>query len=166
MKKLLFCFAILTALAGGAATQTFSVETPVSEKKTLGISLWTGPEWNMNSRTMFSLGGSLGADYAIQPSFAAGIKGVINYNFNEIMVLESEVFFRWYFLRLNPGNIFIQGGLGASLIFADSLLYPKLLGGISGGIRIPFKSGFFLEPGGRLGYPFVFGIGITGGYSF
>jgi hypothetical protein len=79
-------------------------------------------------------------------------------------VIEPEAFFRWYFLPPRMGKIFLQGDLGASFIFADSRLYQKVLGGISSGIRIPLKK-FFIEPYGRIGYPFMFGVGISGGYS-
>ncbi|AEF83703.1 conserved hypothetical protein [Treponema primitia ZAS-2] len=168
MKKIISFLIILLVLTGLASAQTLSAETPVSEKKTLKVSIWAGLEWNMNARTLFSLGGILGANYAIKSSFAAGIKNGFSYNFNEIVVLEPEGFFRWYFLQGEAGSIFLQGDLGASFIFADSRLYMLPLGGISGGIRIYLKNSenFFLEPYGRLGYPFVFGIGITGGYSF
>jgi hypothetical protein len=119
----------------------------------------------MNARHLFSLGVILGAEYTLQPSLTAGVKGVFSYNFNEITVLEPGAFFRWYFLYPKAGSIFLQTDIGASFIFADSRLYIRPLGGISGGIRIPLKK-IFLEPQGRLGYPFAFGLGVTCGISF
>jgi hypothetical protein len=164
MKKTFFFFVILTALTAWAPVQILSAE-PADSEKGMGFSLWTGPEWNMNSRYLFSLGGVLGVDYAVNTFYSLGIKGIFSYNFNKIFVLEGEVFFRRYFLYPSGLTVFLQGDMGASFIFADSLVYTKILGGISGGIRI-WRENFFLEPHGRLGYPFVFGLGVTGGYSF
>jgi hypothetical protein len=129
---------------------------------------WTvilGPEWNMNSRENFAAGAVLGLDYTINELFAAGLKGAMSYNFDGIAVAEPAGFFRWYFLDTGQGRFFVQGDLGASLIFEDSTTNPLFAGGLAAGYRLPLNR-IYLEPSGRFGYPFAFGLGLMAGIGF
>jgi len=40
------------------------------------------------------------------------------------------------------------------------------LGGLRGGYRFTLASHFYVEPYGRIGYPFAFGIGALAGLMF
>jgi hypothetical protein len=130
------------------------------------MALGLGPEWNMNSRFNFAGGGVLGFDYSFLPNLAAGLNFTVSSNFNNITVLEPAVFFRWYFLGKDRMRFFVQADTGAFFILEDgglSPLFPLFDGGLRAGIRILMGERFYVEPYGRGGYPFAFGVGVMVG---
>jgi hypothetical protein len=140
----------------------------------LGMNLWAqepavavglGLEWNMNSRDNFAGGAVLGFDYSFLQSFAAGLTVTASTNFDGITVIEPAALFRWYFLGKGHTGLFAQADLGAYLILEDGLT-PMFDGGLRIGIRLPFGERFYVEPYGRGGYPFVFGVGVMAGMRF
>jgi hypothetical protein len=131
------------------------------KKASLGI----GAEWNMNSRENFAGGAVLSFDYALPHSLALGINVTASSNFGGITVIEPAALFRWYFLG-GYGGFFLQADCGAYLIFEDEELTAMFLGGLRGGFRFPIKTNFYIEPYGRIGYPFAFGIGVSAGIKF
>jgi len=130
------------------------------------IALGAGPEWNMNSRKNFAGGAVLGFDYNLPKSFAAGLGFGINYNFSNVVVIEPAAMFRWYFLGKGHTGFFAQADIGAFFLQEDGEVYTYFLGGLRGGYRFQLKKSFYIEPYGRLGYPFAFGIGALAGYKF
>ena len=155
MKKIFLSMMILTFALSAFADD---------EKKPIAISL--GPEWNMNSRENFAAGAVLGFDYSFGSSFAVGFNVTGSTNFDSIVVLEPAAMFRWYFLGSNNTGFFAQADAGAYLVFEDSEVTPMFLGGLRGGFRLPLGSWFFIEPFGRVGYPFMFGLGVLAGVRF
>jgi hypothetical protein len=139
-----------------------SVNLYAQEKK---ASLGIGAEWNMNSRENFAGGAIISFDYALPHSLALGLNVTASSNFSGIAVIEPAALFRWYFLGGYNG-FFFQADGGAYLIFEDEELKTMFLGGLRGGFRLPLKSSFYLEPYGRIGYPFAFGIGVLTGIKF
>ena len=139
-----------------------SGENPMSRK--MAISL--GPEWNMNSRENFAAGAALNFDYNLGSSFAIGLNITFSSNFSGIAVIEPAALFRWYFLGDNSGGWFVQAETGVYLIFEDQDITPMFLGGLRGGFRLPLGEMFFVEPFGRMGYPFMFGVGALAGVRF
>jgi hypothetical protein len=129
------------------------------EKAAVGL----GPEWNMNSRYNFAGGTVLSFNYNLPFYFAVGFNAGASSNFTGIAVMEGAALFRWYFLRSGYTGFFAQADLGAFLIFENEEINPLFLGGLQGGYRLPFGKSFYVEPYGRLGYPFVFGIGVITG---
>ena len=132
-----------------------------------------GPEWNMNSRENFALGGALSFDYNLPVSvapFAVGVTASVSSNFSDGVVMETMGHFRWYFLGKLHSNrfsgLFVQADLGALLIFEDSETTPLFSGGLRAGFRLPLGKLFFIEPYGRVGYPFMFGFGLMAGVRF
>jgi hypothetical protein len=119
----------------------------------------------MNARQKMAFGTQVSVDYGVVPNLAAGVKFGFSHNFSNIMTLEPEVFARWYFLELKNLPLFAQADLGASVIFEDGKPHPAFLGGLSAGIRIPFKA-WYIEPCLRTGYPFIWGAGLSAGYRF
>jgi len=119
----------------------------------------------MNSRVNFAGGGVLAFDYALPHSFAVGLNVTASNNFSGITVIESAVLFRWYFLGGYTG-FFVQADGGASFLLEDGEFSHVFLGGLRGGFRLPLKSKFYLEPYGRIGYPFAFGVGVLTGIKF
>jgi len=124
-----------------------------------------GAEWNMNSRENFAGGTVLAFDYAVTPAFAIGLNATASSNFSGTTVIEPAALFRWYVMG-GFTVFFLQADIGAFFFFDEGEKIPFLLGGIRGGLRIPFKSAFYVEPYGRLGYPFAFGIGVLVGIRF
>jgi hypothetical protein len=146
-------------------TLTILTITLAYSQETHRISLGIGIEGNLNSRQDMALGENLTFDYEINRFLALGIKLGANQNFKRLQIWEPEAFIRWYFMDLSGPKLFIQGDLGASIIYYRSDLYPVIMGGISGGIRFPLNN-WYVEPYIRGGYPFILGAGICAGYRF
>ena len=157
MKKM-----ILVLLMFCLAVVVFGDEVSSNSKMAIGI----GPEWNMNSRDNFAAGAVLTFDFNIGSSFAAGINASASYNFDGIFVIEPAVTFRWYFLGSDHTGWFVQADAGAYLVLEDGDIVPLFMGGLRGGLRLPLGDRFFVEPFGRVGYPFMFGVGALAGIRF
>ncbi|MCL2763409.1 MAG: hypothetical protein FWD36_09440 [Treponema sp.] len=138
-----------------------------------------GLEWTMNSRENFAGALMLGFDFKLPVEvtpFAAGFVFTLNNNFRGFTVLESCLLFRWYFADVDDASwqilpnehrgFFIQTDLGLYLFIEDSSATAMFLGGLRSGYRITRGEQFFIEPFGRLGYPFAFGIGAAAGLRF
>jgi len=121
--------------------------------------------------------------------FAAGLTVTVSNNFSGVTVLEPAALFRWYFLSSGHAGFFAQVDLGAALIIgsvcsgdcpesdcagklctgkdcSETGVIPMFLGGLRGGYRLPLGSSFYAEAYGRIGYPFIFGIGVIAGMRF
>ena len=136
--------------------------TGKTQKAAIGI----GPEWNMNARDNFAAGAVLAFDYSFGSSFAAGINVTASSNFSGITVLEPAALFCWYFPGSDHVGWFVQAEAGTYLVLEDGDVTPMFLGGIRAGLRLPLGSLFFIEPFGRFGYPFAFGVGCLAGVKF
>ena len=153
---------IFAQAAGGASS---------GDKK---IAVGLGMEYNMNSRDYFAGGLDFGFDYNLPVSFAKFALGAVftaSYNFDGICVLEPGGMFRWYFLGHDHTGWFAQGDVGAYIILGDENGEKNLLvmGGLRGGYRLPLEAGnisMYVEPYGRIGYPFAFGVGAIAGIRF
>ncbi|MDR0441954.1 MAG: OmpA family protein [Treponema sp.] len=121
-----------------------------------------GSEYNMNSQEDIAAaaGVSLVFDYNLASAFAAGLN--LGLSFSEITTLEPEAMFRWYFLSKEHSGFFAQADAGLAVVDAEAMF----LGGLRAGYRLPFKDNYYVEPYGRIGYPFMMGGGIVGGISF
>jgi len=127
----------------------------------MGIGL--GAEWNMNSREMFAGGAVLSLDFNLPMApLALGITGTVSSNFTDGLVVEASALFRWYFLGKKWSGFFAQADLGAAFIIEDEETTPLFMGGLRAGYRFPLGM-FYVEPYGRVGYPFMFGIGVLAG---
>jgi hypothetical protein len=156
MKKTLLLFVTLIVLVSLVGT--------AQEAKQIALGL--GIDGNMNTREGAALGGAVNAGYGIIPNLAAGIKIGFSHNFDSVMTLEPEVFARWYFLDIKGISLFAQAGVGASIFFENSAVFPAFLGNLGAGIRIPFNQQWYMEPYVRAGYPFIWSAGIGAGYRF
>jgi hypothetical protein len=154
LKKALMCAMAILALS----MNLYAQET----KAAVGLGL----EWNMNSRVNFAGGAVLGFDYRFLRYFAAGLTVTASSNFDGITVIEPTALFRWYFLGKGHSGFFAQAEAGAYLILEEGVVNPLFDGGLRGGYRLPLKQRFYVEPYGRLGYPFAFGAGVMTGVRF
>jgi outer membrane protein OmpA-like peptidoglycan-associated protein len=127
-----------------------------------------GPEWNMNSRENFAAGAVLAFDFNITSVLAIGFNTTFSSNFSELFVIEPGFLFRWYFFssvnsKQRSVGLFAQADAGASIVFDNTEVSLMPLGGLRGGLRLPLGDVLFIEPFGRIGYPFAFGFGVTAG---
>jgi len=160
MLKKLFVLALFLSCCTGIFAQNGTNNR--DNRAAIGI----GPEWNMDSRSNFAMGGVFGFDVNLPKSLALGFTVTGSNNFDEITVLEPAALFRWYFLNSGHTGFFIQADLGAFLIFEGGDVTPLFLGGLRGGYRFVLAPRFYVEPYGRIGYPFAFGIGAIAGLTF
>ena len=135
------------------------------------FSAGVGPEWNMNSRHNFAGGAVAGVYYNLFGSFSVGLTATGSTNFLNTQVTEFAGLIRWYFKRMEHNGtkhtgLFAQLEGGAFLIMEEGERTVLPLIGLRGGYRLPLGSRFYIEPCGRLGYPFAFGIGLMAGISF
>jgi len=151
MKKL--CVLLLLLLAGNLYAQT-------------GLFTGLGIEGNANTREGAALGGSLTVGLDITDIFAAGAKVTFSSNTDTVSTLEPAAFFRYYFLPLPLGALFLQAELGVSLFFEDAETYPAFCAGLAVGWHFKVWEGLYLEPMFRGGYPFAWGVGLSLGYQF
>jgi hypothetical protein len=125
-----------------------------------------GLEWNMNSHKGYAAGAGLGFDFNLSRFFAIGLSVTASHNFTVFTAIEPAAMFRWYFLGKNHTGFFAQADAGAYLYMENEQTIPVFLGGLRTGLRLPLGRSFYIEPYGRAGYPFVFGIGVTAGMRF
>ena len=101
---------------------------------------------------------------------------------NNIVAMETQVFLRWNFLRVNRGAygssgnpflFFVQGGLGHLGAFRqfdgefdNKNSRASFLADGTAGVTIPLGSHWHIEPSVRGGYPFMFGASVTVGRNF
>jgi hypothetical protein len=140
----------------------------IYNKAALGFGL----DVNKNSLASIGLGGGLLFDYALFRNFAIGLKILVSGDFfekqNEIFTIEPLFSTRFYVVSPSGESVtglFIEGDIGASLIFANSNLNYSL----NAGIELGFRQGidyFYFEPFIRGGYPYLFGAGVSCGVRF
>ena len=149
--KRLYLFLLCFILAASLSAQ--------DKKTALGL----GAEFNMNSREKFAAGAALSFDYALPLSLAAGLNITASNNFKGFTVIEPAAAFRWYFLNRQHTGLFLQAEGGLFLSIDEEGASPMPLGGLRAGVRLPAGMNFYIEPFGRVGYPFVFGVGLAAG---
>ena len=149
-------FALMLIIVSGAFAD--------DDDKKMAVGL--GLEWNMNSRENFGGGIVLDFDYALPYSMAVGAVVGGSHNFSNSGVMEISALYRWYFLMSGHTGFFAQADAGIHLIFENDETIPNFMGGLRGGFRLPLGSLFYIEPYGRIGYPFAFGIGAVAGIRF
>ena len=151
------------------------------------------PDWNnyfslnAGAGTNFFLVDGISAGFFIEPRYAlsqkftVGTRGGIHFSvenegFN-IIVLETQSFFRWNFIRRPyPANasgytvdIFIQGGMGFLGAFRGEDVRDSrasLLFDATAGVNVPLSSNWHVELSISGGYPFYGGIAFTVGKKF
>jgi hypothetical protein len=139
----------------------FQYETEFINSNAIGI----GPEWNMDSRKNFAGGVAVGMDYNLTRDFAVGFFFTGSYNFDDFFAIEPVVVMRNYFWENCHGRLFLQAEMGLFIYLEEDKWIPLPEIGLRGGFRKPWGT-FYIEPYGRLGYPFAFGIGILAGKLF
>jgi len=164
-KNAVFLLMLIFAFGQAVIAQDFSTAGGSSGEKKMAVSM--GMEFNMNARENFAGGAVLSFDYNLPFArpFALGLNFTYSNNFSGIAVLEPAAMFRMYFSGNRHEGLFAQADLGTYIVLEEQEDDLMFLGGVRAGIRVPMGN-FYVEPYGRLGYPFAFGIGITAGMGF
>jgi hypothetical protein len=125
-----------------------------------------GLELSMNSLRYYAISEVAALTYDMNDYMAWGFRLTISENLRSTAVYEPEIYFRVYLLKFWWGDVWTQWDIGGSFIVDEKTLYPELLMGVVSGVRIPFMGKFYAEPFVRFGYPYMWGIGATGGIRF
>jgi len=129
-----------------------------------------GGEVNNNSEKGAAGGVVMASDFTFKKlPIAVGLSLALSTSGKGNGVLEPTGMFRWYFLGKRDG-IFLQGDLGLVCIkdeskgkaFTDFL--P--LAGLRAGYRLNFLEAVYVEPYGRVGIPFIWGLGLMVGLRY
>jgi hypothetical protein len=125
-----------------------------------GFYFGLGSEINGNSHTgmascvFFSFGLDVSSDFSI------GTKASYHHDMNLVTTLEPRLLFR-YTLSTDTIRPFVQAETGAVIVSIDSDTYYMFSAGLTTGCRIAMTNRFYLEPALRIGYPFLWGAGVT-----
>ncbi|MDR0645054.1 MAG: hypothetical protein LBG05_09185 [Treponema sp.] len=145
------------------------------------VQLGFGLEGNMNTAHGGAFGRSMGVDFQLFKYIVNGIILTISDDFKQFTAIEPEIFARYYLpfnripllekqplFNIKDGGFFVQGDLGMSIDMGMAAnVTPRLLGGLTIGLRYPFKDGdYYVEPFLKTGYPFLFGGGLRFGCKF
>ena len=125
-----------------------------------------GLEWNMNARHYYAGGTSISFDYKLPNHYAIGVIVTGSTNFFGFSVIEPTILLRGYIQKDEYQGLFLQIDVGPFIIFEKGKIIPMFEIGARGGYRFIFGSSFYVEPYGRLGIPFAFGIGAIAGICF
>ncbi|MDR3020544.1 MAG: OmpA family protein [Treponema sp.] len=166
MRKAVGILVFLVAVGGVFAQGSFP-----GERSFISIDAGSGSSDVLVEGLSFGL--FLDPKLSITPAFTIGSKNGLHFSTDEIIALETQIYFRWNFLRLGKSedtvDIFVQGGGGFLGAFKGTDVLDSrssLLGDVTAGVTIPLSSRWHIEPSIRGGYPFIFGAGITAGYKF
>jgi len=161
-KKVAFLIVIVLTIGQIGFSQEAEIETVSEDNNVHVISVGLGPELNMNAPEGFAGGIGLNINYQLPRSLAAGLIISASHDFDETSVLELGAMLRLYLFGAEYSGFFAQADLGTTLIFYDNETTPVFMGGLRAGYRISLGSAF-VEPYLRVGYPYLFGVGVIGG---
>jgi hypothetical protein len=133
------------------------------EKK---IAVGLGAEFNMASRQNFAAGVVVNLIFNLPNSTAMGLSITGSMNFNNIYVLEPALLVRHYSFQDDHSGFFMQFDVGTYIALEEKSSTLMIESGLAGGYRIPIGASFYVEPYGRFGYPFAFGLGVMTGICF
>ena len=161
--KSIFIFCLLLIVINSLSAQ--DTIPPVG-----GLFVGFGGELNAHTRKGLAIGGNLLFGLDLKSQLAAGIKTGFFDNLDTVTALEIQAFLRLYPSLLRwasgAGGLFVQYELGSVIFFEFDKAFPALLNGWTAGWRFNFPQQWFLEPSLRLGYPHIWGINVSAGYTF
>jgi len=133
------------------------------------------PEINGYTREGFSIGGGLVLGIDLNDQFSTGLKTGFFDSLDTLTAFETVLFFRYYlpWLRFpkSTDGLFAQLEAGSVILLESGYnvnleAFPSFSGGLSVGWRFNLGERWFVEPVGRVGYPYVWGGSITVGIRY
>ena len=164
MKKRFFAVLLLFCCLASYAQEKKGWEKSTDIKNPLAAGL--GLEWNMDSRSYFAGGAAFSFDFKLPCFFAVGFTATGSTNFSDFKSLELTGLLRNYVQWNAYSGLFLQIDVGSFIIFENGDVSPMVEIGARAGFRIPLGSVFYVEPYGRIGVPFAFGLGVMAGINF
>jgi len=178
LKKMIFMLVMFCLIVCGVYAQTI-YDFPAGDFWSLDV----GPGMSDFMVSGMSFQAIIDPKLWLSPKLMIGSKLGVNFSVEEderhILAFEGQVYMRWNFLRLgqklNPWNIFIQGGMGLISAYRGTSANPfddvtmtrgSLLFDAAFGLTIPLGTRWHIEPQVRAGYPHIFGGSLTAGYKF
>ena len=160
MKKIVLCLILCNA------GFLFAQEKFIPDAFFAGV----GPETNLYTRSGSALGGNLIFGLDLNEHFSAGFKLGFYHNFKTVETREPVVFFRYYlplFQKWVNKALFAQIELGSITFFETSYAPVTVVStGFAAGWRFNLPYNYFVEPALRFGYPYMWAINVTAGYTF
>lgn len=136
------------------------------------VALGVGAEANMNSLEFIAPAVSASFDYNVFRKVSLGVKIFASFDVkeknNNLVILEPLASLRVYLVSPSgePGTgVFMEGLGGVSVLLVDSNTNIVANGGGGFGYRAAFGN-FYIEPEIRVGYPYIFGVGLSAGFRF
>jgi len=129
-----------------------------------GFFLGLGAEASAYTREGAAVGGSLVLGINLNSYFTTGIRASFFHNMDTLKAIDPVVFFRYY-----PSSylgLYLQAEGGYAILLEMGEIFPVISGGLTAGWRFYLGEGWFIEPSGRFGYPYMWGAGLTAGYNF
>jgi hypothetical protein len=145
-------------------TLFFFLSAPAAQAQERRFSVGLGLEAAMNTKFNAAASSWLSFLLNLDNAWTAGAKIGYSNNFAAVETLELASLSRWYFLPLAQSRLFAQLELGTSLIRYEEKIRLAFLGGLGAGWRFAFGQ-WYLEPALRLGYPYIWGGGLSFGYG-
>jgi hypothetical protein len=176
MKKIISLSLCMLAVLGAMRGTLMPV---LSAQDVVGFSLSLGLEADGYSPTSMGIGARFGGDYRFGEMLSVGTSGLLATD-GALTTLEISGNLRYYFFRDENSlikhyswasifHIFVQAEGGAAVFFnEDDSVQTRLMGGLAAGSRIALSrfGSFYIEPYLRIGYPYIYSIGVTGVYRF
>jgi hypothetical protein len=167
----LFILAVLGAVQNGAPN--------LYAQDVVGLSLSLGLEGNGYSPTSIGFGARFSGDYRFGETLSIGTSSLLSSD-GGFTTLEFSGNIRYYFFRdenslikhYNWSSIyhfFAQAEAGADVFLRDGRsVQVRFMGGAVAGSRIALSrfGTFYVEPYLRVGYPYIFSVGVLGVYRF
>jgi hypothetical protein len=125
-----------------------------------------GVEGNMNTTEGYALGRTLSIEAQWFKYVVTGFELIVSSDFRQFISISPGLFGRWYFydLGFKGGGFFVQADLGATVALDAWVPWIFVLGGVTSGFRLPYLEGdYYLEPYVRVGYPYLWGVGVKAG---
>jgi hypothetical protein len=176
MKKIASLFFITMAVLGAIK----GVGIPMAyAQDVVGLSLSLGLEGNGYSPDAMGFGARLAGNYRFGEMLSIGTSFLVCGD-DVLTTMEFSGNVRYYFLRdeeslikyynwMSVFHLFLQAEAGAAaFIDENNSLQPHFMAGLVAGSRIAFSrfGSFYIEPYLRIGYPYIFAIGVLGVYRF
>lgn len=129
-------------------------------------------EANKNSVESISPAVGFIFDYNFHRKFSVGARVLASFDLaqkeNQVLSLEALAAFRWYIASFGGDScagFFAEVQVGGLFLFVNSKAKSTISAGACGGYRFALGN-FFVEPELRLGYPYIFGVGLSAGMRF
>ena len=130
------------------------------------ISIAPVAELNLYTTSNIGTGGGLAISYG--DGISLGVKGLYFTDLDTLTTIEILTFIRFYILDFNGNSgLFAQIEGGPAFFFEDKEdMKGMISAGITVGWRFVLSRHWYVEPVIRGGYPFIAGVGVSGGVKF